>query len=203
MRKGERTRERILQNAAGLFNQRGYASASLQEVLDAAEIEKGGFYNHFSSKEELNLAAFEYARDLFWTRLLEKGADAADPLDRLKGILAYFESQLEAPLLPGGCPFLNASVEADAAPSPLRKPARRAMRRLLRLTEAAFVEARENGALRKDIRAKEMASFWIAALEGAVMLSMIFGARRHVYRVTSQLHRDLVALQKDSNKKED
>lgn len=199
MRKGQRTKARILRRAAELFNTRGYEAVSLGDVLEAAEIEKGGFYNHFADKDELRQEAFAYARDLFWERLLACGASDGPPLKRLEGLLSHFESQLEAPLLPGGCPFLNAAVEADASPSTvLRAPARRSMRRLLKLAESAFAEARNAGLLKRDAPPPaELATFWIASLEGAVMLSMIFGARRHMYRVTAQLRRNLRSLQRN------
>src|ERR1039458_4748820 len=61
MRKGELTRERIIAQAAPIFNQRGYAGCSMQDVMEATGLEKGGLYRHFSSKEELAAEAFRYS----------------------------------------------------------------------------------------------------------------------------------------------
>src|SRR5262249_55753872 len=61
LRKGEATRRLILERAAPVFNQRGYAGASMSELVEATGIEKGGIYNHFGSKEELAVEAFDYA----------------------------------------------------------------------------------------------------------------------------------------------
>jgi AcrR family transcriptional regulator len=62
-RKAE-TRRRILQGARRLFNQRGFAEVSIEEVMAAAGLTRGGFYNHFSGKEELYaLAIGQFARD--------------------------------------------------------------------------------------------------------------------------------------------
>ena len=61
MGKGELTRERIIAQAAPLFNQRGFAGCSMQDVMEATGLEKGGLYRHFSSKEELAAEAFRYA----------------------------------------------------------------------------------------------------------------------------------------------
>ena len=49
-RRGQDTRERILQEVAPLLNQRGFANLSLADVLDATDLKKGGIYNHFDSK---------------------------------------------------------------------------------------------------------------------------------------------------------
>ena len=60
LRKGEATRRLILERAAPVFNQRGYAGASMSELVEATGIEKGGIYNHFGSKEDLAVEAFDY-----------------------------------------------------------------------------------------------------------------------------------------------
>ena len=53
MKKGERTRERIIRQAAPLFNQRGYEGSSINEIMAATALEKGDIYRHFRSKQEL------------------------------------------------------------------------------------------------------------------------------------------------------
>src|SRR5271163_4342886 len=61
MNKGEMTRQRIIEEAAPIFNQRGFAGCSMQDLMEATGLEKGGIYRHFGSKEELAVAAFRYA----------------------------------------------------------------------------------------------------------------------------------------------
>ena len=53
MSKGQLTRQRIIAQAAPLFNQRGYEGCSINDVMAATGLEKGGIYRHFESKEEL------------------------------------------------------------------------------------------------------------------------------------------------------
>ena len=69
MSKGEQTREMILARAAQLFSQRGYFGSSLADLMQATGLEKGGIYNHFSSKEQLALEAFDYAFTLLQQRI--------------------------------------------------------------------------------------------------------------------------------------
>lgn len=61
--KGEETRRRIIQVAAEAFATHGYAGTSLNDVLRASGITKGGFYFYFPSKESLALAVVEAKRD--------------------------------------------------------------------------------------------------------------------------------------------
>lgn len=49
----QRTRAHIVECARELFNQRGFVDVSIDEIMTRAGLTRGGFYNHFSSKEEL------------------------------------------------------------------------------------------------------------------------------------------------------
>jgi len=64
MSKGEQTREMILAQAAQLFSRQGFFGSSLSDIMQETGLEKGGIYNHFSSKEQLALEAFDYAYTL-------------------------------------------------------------------------------------------------------------------------------------------
>src|ERR1700730_4389162 len=103
MSKGEATRQRIIAQAAPLFNQRGYEGCSLQDLMNATGLQKGGIYRHFGSKEELAAEAFDYAwRTAFEVR--QKGVEARhNSLDRLKLMVRNFVAQREG-LVPGGRP---------------------------------------------------------------------------------------------------
>ncbi|MFE6051858.1 TetR family transcriptional regulator [Kitasatospora sp. NPDC056446] len=59
--RSERTRGRLVEAGAGLFDRCGYAGATLGEIAAAAGVTKGALYFHFASKEELARAVFEQA----------------------------------------------------------------------------------------------------------------------------------------------
>jgi AcrR family transcriptional regulator len=58
-RKGQRTRERILDAAEAVFAERGYDGASLREVAGRVGIQSPSLYNHFPNKESLYAAVLE------------------------------------------------------------------------------------------------------------------------------------------------
>src|SRR5579883_1393840 len=109
MNKGEETRQRIIEQAAPLFNVRGYEGCSIQNVMDATGLEKGGIYRHFESKEELAAEAFDFA----WSNVSESRRRQLDTIpnhvDRLKQHIANFATRAR---FPGGCPLLNTAVYA-------------------------------------------------------------------------------------------
>jgi len=61
--RGGETRRRILEVAAEAFAERGYVGTSLNDVLKASGVTKGGFYFHFPSKEALALATLRHKQE--------------------------------------------------------------------------------------------------------------------------------------------
>ena len=118
MRKGESTRQRIIEQAAPLFNQRGFEGCSMQDVLEATGLEKGGVYRHFASKEELAAEVFRYS----WTRaaaLRREGLDEVQgAVEKLRYLVRRF-ADTTGPIA-GGCPLLNTAIESDDGNALLR-----------------------------------------------------------------------------------
>jgi TetR/AcrR family transcriptional repressor of nem operon len=59
----DRTRTRIVRSAQRLFNRHGFEGVSIDQIMAAAELTRGGFYRHFSSKSDL----YAEAMDCFFT----------------------------------------------------------------------------------------------------------------------------------------
>jgi TetR/AcrR family transcriptional regulator, transcriptional repressor for nem operon len=54
------TRQKILESARRLFNSKGFAEVSIEEVMAGAGLTHGGFYRHFAGKDELYAAAVRW-----------------------------------------------------------------------------------------------------------------------------------------------
>jgi len=175
MNKGESTRQRIIELAAPLFNQRGFAGCSMQDVMDATGLEKGGLYRHFGSKEELAVEAFLYAlRSSVKTRT--DGLDPAGvPLERLRALIRRFVE--EPSPLPGGCPLMNTAIDADDGNPILRKLVHDGVADW----KARLIAIVEEGIRRREIRLgtdpRRIANTIVATLEGALMISRLEGSR--------------------------
>ncbi|HWA98152.1 MAG TPA: TetR/AcrR family transcriptional regulator [Pirellulales bacterium] len=93
-----RRRDEILDAAARLFAERGYAAADTQSLSDALGIGKGTLYRHFASKRDLFLAAVNRAMDRLDERIEQALASVADPIDRFEAaITAYLRFFNENP----------------------------------------------------------------------------------------------------------
>src|SRR6266481_6384757 len=90
MTKGEQTRRKIVEAAAPIFNKRGYAGSSLNELMEATGLKKGGIYRHFSSKEELAAEAFDYTWEAAWKARLRQVDQKTNGIEKLKQLIANF-----------------------------------------------------------------------------------------------------------------
>jgi AcrR family transcriptional regulator len=118
---GERSRRAILRGAANLATIDGLRGLSIGDLAAHIGMSKSGLYAHFGSKEELQLATVEAAREIFDAEIVEPTQAIADPLDRLQALLDGFLSHLDRRVFPGGCFFASTAAELDTHPGPVRE----------------------------------------------------------------------------------
>jgi TetR/AcrR family transcriptional regulator, transcriptional repressor for nem operon len=107
----ERSRERIIEVASKLFRERGFDGIGVADLMKAAGLTHGGFYRHFTSKEDLMAQATAHA--------LDRGRDAlrqwadGDGGKNLSAIAAAYLSVAHRDRPGEGCAL--AALGADAA----------------------------------------------------------------------------------------
>ncbi len=195
MSKGEQTRERILARSAQLFNRQGYSGSSLSDIMRETGLEKGGIYNHFTSKEQLALELFDYAYELVRQRVRNALAGKFNAIERLLAIVSVFQGIVEDPPVAGGCPILNTAIEADDANELLRDRARSAMTDWRTTIHRIVNKGIERQQIRPDIDADEVASILIVTLEGAIMLSNLYKDPVHMQRAADHMVRYIETMQ--------
>jgi TetR/AcrR family transcriptional regulator, transcriptional repressor for nem operon len=186
MRKGDKTRETILERAAELFNSQGYAGASLADIMQATGLQKGGIYNHFESKDDLAAAAFEYAFNLASQRMVEM-IRGTRGIDRLFAIIRFFDGYYENPPVRGGCVLLNTAIESDDANPRLRERARYFMGQWRDLIRRTVEKGISLGEIRPEIDGDTLATVIISTVEGAIMLSKLYDEAVHIDRAVAHL----------------
>jgi len=108
-------KEKIIHESLKLFSLKGFLSTSLQDILEAAHTSKGGFYNHFGSKEDLFLAVLSKAQRIWRERNLTDLDEVDSPVNKIKKLLENYRDKYlkDAENFPGGCIFVTLSVELD------------------------------------------------------------------------------------------
>jgi len=112
----EAVRLRIIQRAARLFRQRGYAGVSIDSLMQEAGLTRGGFYSHFKNKADLFACAIEYEPE-FTERLREREAqDGTSLRDEAITIAQNYVSKEYREQVLKGCAMSSLAMETSRAP---------------------------------------------------------------------------------------
>lgn len=83
-------KKKIIHESLKLFSLKGFLSTSMRQILDAAGTSKGGFYNHFKSKEELFFQVLDEARNIWREKNLSGLDEIENPIGKIKRFLENF-----------------------------------------------------------------------------------------------------------------
>src|SRR3954469_16944123 len=168
--KGERTRQKIVEAAAVLFNQRGFTGCSMGDIVEASGLEKGTLYGHFSTKEELALLAFDYAWKDTRDKRLRNVETVSNAVDKLR---LHVGNYVNTPSFPGGCPLLNFAVDADDGNLALRTRVRKALKGWEDFLAKIVEDGQSEGEINPEIDPRSVANLVISLLEGATAVARI------------------------------
>jgi AcrR family transcriptional regulator len=195
MRNPEVTKETILKKSGILFNTQGYKATSLSNITDATGLTKGAIYRHFTSKDELEIETLTHLSGIMNEKIRGRIKEQTTAGNKLRAVVKFFESYISNPPVEGGCPLLNAAVEADDANPELRKTALKILNGL----RSSLISILEKGIYYKQLKRgidKEMyATLFIASLEGAIMMSKLSGNDDDIKRIIKHLEKQTVEIE--------
>jgi AcrR family transcriptional regulator len=165
---GARTRTAILQTAADLASVDGLDGLSIGRLATELAMSKSGLFAHFGSKEELQLATIEEARQRYAQEVIEPACAAGSGIARLHALCEAFLSYLERAVFPGGCFFASAMAEFDSKePGPVRDRIAQCQEQWMSTLERAAEEGQQRGELRTGSDPQQLAFELEAALLSA------------------------------------
>lgn len=110
------TKDRILDVAARMFHEQGFAGTGVAEIQRRAGVNSGSLYHFFSSKEELLIGVLERHREELGPTILERAASATeDPIERVFALLDVYRERLRASGCTRGCPVGNLALEVGSS----------------------------------------------------------------------------------------
>ena len=187
MSKAQQTKARIIHQAAELFNQKGYAGSSIADIMQATGLKKGGIYNHFKSKDELALEAFDYAVSLVSQKIWSAVKTKRNAVERLQALVSSYLAYIDDPPIIGGCPILNTAIEIDYTDSLLRDRALSAVNSWRSLIIRIVEKGIKKGEVRSTVEPDIVATIIVATLEGAIMMSQLERNPVHLKRAVAHL----------------
>ena len=111
--KGLRTREAILARAVDIASAEGLEGLTVGSLAEQLGMSKSGLFRHFGSKEELQLATVELARQVFINKVTLPAIAAPKGMPRLWSLINHWLVLVEKRVFEGGCFFTAASFEFD------------------------------------------------------------------------------------------
>jgi TetR/AcrR family transcriptional repressor of nem operon len=195
MSKAEKTREYIIEKAAPIFNMKGYAGTSLQDLTEATGLTKGSIYGNFKNKDEVAVAVYEYSIRMLDQRITAFLESRHSMTAKLVGITEYYRLNWRQIFEKGGCPVQNASVEADDNLSVLKKPVQNSIKNWAKGITLVIEKGQRKGEFKKSIDAEEYAYAIITLLEGGIMLAKIMNNQKLLFnaldRIVDVIHQEI------------
>lgn len=185
--KAAKTREYIIEKAAPLFNKKGYAGTSLQDIMEATGLAKGGLYGNFKNKDEIAAAAFEYSYQRLKEDLGARVGPKKTAMEKLQAILQYYRNYTVNPPIEGGCPLMNTGLDADDSYPFLKKKAREALLEILHTLQRILKKGIDRGEINPGIDVKKEAEIIYAQIEGGIMMAKVADEVAMLNRVLDHL----------------
>lgn len=179
MSKAEKTRQFIVEKTAPLFNTKGYAGTSLNDMTTATGLTKGSIYGNFANKDEVAVAAFDHNLKMVQSIIRTEIDRQTSYKNKLLVHTKVYDGFYKTPFPEGGCPVLNTAVEADDTHPLLKKKAADAVNawkaQIAKLIELGI----ENKEFRTTVNAEQTAITIIAMIEGAIMITKLTGKAQY------------------------
>ena len=192
--KAEKTKQFIVEKTAPIFNMKGYAGTSLNDMIQATGLTKGSIYGNFVNKDDVALAAFDFNLKKVNEVISTEMASRKTFREKLLAYTKVYENFLEFPFPEGGCPVLNTAVDADDTHPMLKQKAADAIMHWKNAIAKLIQKGIGNNEFRPDVDPEQIALTIIATIEGAIMITKLTGKlnyRRAIMGSVEKLINDL------------
>jgi AcrR family transcriptional regulator len=165
--RGYATKQGILEAATAIASVEGLDGLTLGRLATELAMSKSGLFAHFGSKEELQLAAIEHARQMYVDQVILPGLAHSSGIATLYGLCDRYVALMERRVFPGGCFFAAAMAEFDARPGVVRDTIALLQRQWLDMLEGAARDGIRLGELNRSVDPIQLAFELEAAMLSA------------------------------------
>ena len=169
--KGVETKQKIIDKSLQLFSVKGYYNTSINDILEATGLTKGGLYGHFKSKEDIWYAVYEQAVTIWKDIVFKDIRKIDDPLKRIEKALDNdLQNYLGADVFEGGCFFLNMLVELSGQSNTMGNCILKGIIGFSEVITLWLKEAYEKNMLKPGLNFNEIAKFIVVSINGCAAL---------------------------------
>lgn len=154
----QQTRSKIVEAARILFNRHGFESVTIEMIMSAAGLTRGGFYNHFKNKETLYgeaVSSFLMGRGLKWRT--DAGIDPSSPNPKMaRQMVDSYLSTKHLGDLDGQCPMIALSSDVARASDKVQSSYQELLEGMVWLFETSIESAVNTKTTPTETRAKAL-----------------------------------------------
>ena len=171
-----------MQAALEVFHSRGFNGSGVQDIVNAAGVPKGSFYNHFESKEALGVAVVHAYTESVSAFVAQAGASGIidGPGSPLQRVRAYFEAVIEQNVSCGvrkGCLLGNFATELAPHSTEITEAVIQALDAWSAAVAVALGQARDAGELPAGTDVAALARYLVDGYEGAAVRAKVVDDR--------------------------
>ena len=186
-------RTRLIEATFNEIYTNGYHGTSLANILKSADTKKGSMYHYFSSKKEMVLAMIEEKVEL---RIKKRWQELSSRDTNIIDFLISILNDTDNIDLEKGCPLGNLLQESLNDDEDFAEILTQILNNWKDIFLVVLEKALENGELKKDIQIDKCATFLIAGIEGALLISKKTKDRKDYIDCMNQLIFYLNAIKK-------
>jgi len=154
--KGQQTKTAIVDAALRLASQVGLEGLSIGAVAEIMQMSKSGVFAHFGAREELQISVVREYFHRFEQEVFTPVLQLPRGLPRVEALFANWMKRV-AVELQSGCIFISGAVAFDDRPGAVRDALANSVNIWLGAFRRAVVQARQEGHLRSDADADQIA----------------------------------------------
>lgn len=194
MKKGEKTRQHIIEQAAPIFNERGIAGTTVDDVLAAASVARGCLYNLFDDREDLAEQTVDYLLRVATDNIRARLQTAKTAKQKIHAYLDIHKTPMDFHVK-GGCPILNIGVEVDDHHPAIRQRVREAVLAAQHAFAGILEKGIKAGEWLPALKAEAFAFKMFAAMEGAIVLCRILETNKPMQALIKGFKEELASFE--------
>jgi AcrR family transcriptional regulator len=152
-----KTRRNILDVAMDIASAEGLEGLSIGRLASELEMSKTGIFAHFGSKEALQIATVEAAKEVFLKEVVQPALASPRGVARLNAMMNSWLGYVERIVFRGGCFFAAASAEFDSRPGHVHDQIAALTKSWLRAIEEEIIFAQSAGEILAPVDAIQLA----------------------------------------------
>ena len=168
--KGERTRARIVEEAAVLIHERGVAGTTLDDVKAAAEVSGSQMYHYFPDKNDLVQAVIDYQADATVSNQRQADLGSAEGVQAWRDMVIYAAERVQAK---GGCPLGSLGGQLAESDPEARSLIAAGFERWTTEISQGLRSLQASGQLPPGLDPDDLAVTLLATLQGGLLLAQV------------------------------